>query len=100
MLANYITVSYNGFLYIALHYHPPPMSILFPLLLFAIGLVLLVKGADYLVDGASSLAKRFNVPELAIGLTIVAFGTSAPELLVSLEAACTAGADVPAPSTP
>lgn len=60
------------------------MMLFLPLLLFAVGLVLLVKGADYLVDGASSLAKRFRVPELAIGLTIVAFGTSAPELVVNV----------------
>lgn len=47
------------------------------------GFVLLIKGADFLVDGAGSLAKRFNVSELVIGLTIVAFGTSAPELIVN-----------------
>ncbi|HBX66241.1 MAG TPA: sodium:proton exchanger, partial [Balneolaceae bacterium] len=48
------------------------------------GLLLLIKGADWLVDGASSLAKKFNVSDLAIGLTIVAFGTSAPELVVNV----------------
>lgn len=47
------------------------------------GLVLLVKGADWLVDGASVLAKKHKVSDLAIGLTIVAFGTSAPELVVN-----------------
>jgi cation:H+ antiporter len=47
------------------------------------GFVLLIKGADFLVDGAGSLAKRYNVSELVIGLTIVAFGTSAPELIVN-----------------
>jgi cation:H+ antiporter len=52
--------------------------------LFAIGLYLLVKGADWLVDGASSIALRYKIPELVIGLTIVAFGTSAPELVVNL----------------
>lgn len=64
------------------------------LLLFAVGLVLLVKGADFLVDGASSLAKRFRVPELAIGLTIVAFGTSAPELVVNVLASMEGKNDV------
>jgi cation:H+ antiporter len=49
-----------------------------------LGFALLVKGADLLVDGASSLAKRLNVSELAIGLTIVAFGTSTPELVVNI----------------
>lgn len=57
------------------------------LVLLAVGLVLLVKGADWLVDGASVLAKKNNVSDLAIGLTIVAFGTSAPELVVNAVAA-------------
>ena len=52
-----------------------------------LGLVLVVKGADWLVAGASSLAKQYNVSDLAIGLTIVAFGTSAPELVVNVFAA-------------
>lgn len=56
------------------------MSIIF----LIIGLVLLVKGADYLVEGSSSIAKRFNIPSMVIGLTLVAFGTSAPELAVSV----------------
>jgi len=57
------------------------------IVLILAGMVLLIKGGDMLVDGASSLARRFQVSELAIGLTIVAFGTSAPELVVSLSAA-------------
>ncbi|MBU3925345.1 calcium/sodium antiporter [Patescibacteria group bacterium] len=48
-----------------------------------IGLILLVKGADYLINGASSIARRFKISNLVIGLTIVAFGTSAPELIIS-----------------
>ena len=48
------------------------------------GFILLIKGADFLVSGASSLAKKLNVSDLAIGLTIVAMGTSAPELLVNI----------------
>jgi cation:H+ antiporter len=55
--------------------------------LLVIGFGLVIKGADLLVDGASSLAKRHQVSELTIGLTIVAFGTSAPELVVNLFAA-------------
>jgi cation:H+ antiporter len=51
--------------------------------LLIIGLLLLVKGADWLVSGASAIAKHFKVSDLAIGLTIVAFGTSAPELVVN-----------------
>ena len=56
-------------------------------LLIIIGFVLLIFGADFLVSGASGLAKRFNVPNLVIGLTIVAFGTSAPEMVVNIMAA-------------
>jgi cation:H+ antiporter len=55
-------------------------------LLFA-GFVILIKGADFLVSGSSSVAKRFNISNLAIGLTVVAFGTSTPELLVNIMAA-------------
>ncbi len=56
-------------------------------LLILVGFVLLVKGADYFVDGASSIAKSLRVPTLIIGLTIVAFGTSAPEAAVSITSA-------------
>jgi cation:H+ antiporter len=60
---------------------------LIQIVLLLVGLVLLVKGADWLVDGASVLAKKKNISDLAIGLTIVAFGTSAPELVVNVVAA-------------
>jgi cation:H+ antiporter len=56
---------------------------LIPFILLGLGLALVLKGADYLVDGASSLAKRLHAPEIVIGLTIVAFGTSAPELIIN-----------------
>jgi cation:H+ antiporter len=52
-------------------------------ILLALGLALLIKGADWLVDGATALARRYHVSDLAIGLTLVAFGTSAPELVVN-----------------
>ena len=57
------------------------------ILLIALGFVLLVKGADFLVDGASGVAKRFHIPEIIIGLTIVSIGTSMPELFVSITSA-------------
>ena len=49
---------------------------------FIIGLIFLIEGADFLVDGASSIARRLNISDLVIGLTVVAFGTSTPELFV------------------
>ncbi len=52
--------------------------------LLLVGFVVLIKGADFLVSGSSSIAKKFNISNIAIGLTVVAFGTSTPELLVSV----------------
>ena len=57
------------------------------MLLLVVGFAALIKGADLFVDGSSALAKNFRVPSLIIGLTIVALGTSAPELAVSISAA-------------
>lgn len=59
-----------------------------------VGFVLLVKGADYFVEGSSSVAKLLRVPSIVIGLTIVAFGTSAPELAVSITAAITGNNEI------
>ncbi len=53
-------------------------------LLFAFGFVLLIKGADWLIEGAVSIAQRLKVPDLVVGLTVVAFGTSAPEMSVNI----------------
>lgn len=63
------------------------MAILLNLLLLAVGLVLLIKGADFFVDGASSVAHAMKIPSLIIGLTLVSIGTSAPELSVSVNSA-------------
>jgi cation:H+ antiporter len=63
-------------------------------ILFAIGFVLLIKGADFLVDGAVSVARSLNVSDLAIGLTVVAFGTSTPELFVNLIASFRGNSDI------
>ena len=63
------------------------MELLVQVLLLIVGFVMLVKGADWFVDGAAGLADRFGIPQLVIGLTIVAMGTSAPEAAVSITAA-------------
>ncbi|MDD3783886.1 MAG: calcium/sodium antiporter [Candidatus Portnoybacteria bacterium] len=63
-------------------------------ILFGTGIILLIKGADYLVDGSSSLAKKFKVPTIVIGLTIVAFGTSMPELVVNIASAIRNSGDI------
>jgi len=57
------------------------------ILLIILGFILLIKGADFLVDGASNIAKKFHIPEIIIGLTIVSIGTSLPELFVSITSA-------------
>ena len=64
------------------------------LLLLALGFFLLVKGADWFVEGASGIADKFGIPQLVIGLTIVAMGTSAPETAVSITAAIRGNADI------
>lgn len=63
------------------------MTIFLNILLMLIGFVLLVKGADFFVDGACAIAEKFGIPQMVIGLTIVAMGTSLPEMAVSISAA-------------
>lgn len=70
------------------------MENLITYVLFAVGLYVLVKGADFLVSSASTIARRFGLPELIIGLTIVAFGTSLPEMFVSGMAAVRGNTDL------
>ena len=70
------------------------MEMIIQLALLAVGFVLLVKGADWFVDGAASIAEKLGIPQLVIGLTIVALGTSAPEAAVSLTAAFHGNADI------
>ena len=53
------------------------------ILLFIVGLIALIKGGDWFVDGATALARRFNLPELLIGATVVSIGTTLPEVMVS-----------------
>ena len=64
------------------------------ILLLIGGLLLILLGANGLTDGAASVAKRFRIPNIVIGLTIVAFGTSAPELTVSVSSALKGSADI------
>lgn len=68
--------------------------IVISLVKLVLGFLLLVKGADYFVEGASSIAKKLRIPTFVIGLTIVAFGTSAPELAVSISAALKGSNDI------
>ncbi len=70
------------------------MDVLIALVVLAFGFLLLIKGADFLVDGASSIATRFNISDLIIGLTIVSFGTSAPEVGVNINAAWAGSSDM------
>lgn len=70
------------------------MEILIQLLLLVLGFCMLVKGADWFVDGAAGIATKFGIPQLVIGLTIVAMGTSAPEAAVSISAALKGSADI------
>ena len=62
-------------------------KMLVPVLLFCLGLVLLIKGGDYFVDGAVGIAHRFHLPEILIGATIVSIGTTLPEVMVSATSA-------------
>lgn len=70
------------------------MSLLVELILLVIGFTMLVKGADWFVEGASGLAEKFGIPQIVIGLTIVAMGTSMPEAAVSIAAALKGSAEI------
>ena len=70
------------------------MQIVLQLGLLVVGFVLLMKGADWFVEGASSIADKFGIPQLVIGLTIVAMGTSLPEAAVSISAALKGSAEI------
>jgi cation:H+ antiporter len=70
------------------------MTVAWPYILLIVGFALLIKGADFLVDGASSIARGLNVSDLVIGLTVVAFGTSTPELFVNIIATLKGNTDI------
>ena len=66
----------------------------FYILMIIIGFILLVVGADFLIKGSSNIAKKFHIPETLIGLTIVALGTSAPELIITITSASSSSTDL------
>ncbi len=70
------------------------MEVLLQMGLLVLGFVMLIKGADWFVDGVSGIAEKFGIPQLVIGLTIVAMGTSAPEAAVSITAAMKGNAGI------
>lgn len=70
------------------------MEFIVAILLLVVGFVMLIKGADWFVDGSAGIAARFGIPQLVIGLTIVAMGTSAPEAAVSITAAMSGNAGI------
>ena len=70
------------------------MALLFRVVFLVIGFAMLVKGSDWFVDGASAVARRLGIPQMVIALTVVAMGTSAPEVAVSLSAALRGDGDM------
>lgn len=70
------------------------LSAILPYILLAVGFFILIKGADFFVEGSSSIAKKLRIPDIIVGLTIVAMGTSAPELAVSVSAALGGSSDI------
>ena len=70
------------------------MEMILQVLLLVLGFLMLVKGADWFVDGASGIAERFGIPQLVVGLTIVAMGTSMPEAAVSINSALKGNAGI------
>ena len=70
------------------------MELILQIVLLVVGFTMLVKGADWFVDGAAGIAVKFGIPQLVVGLTIVAMGTSAPEAAVSITGAMNGAADI------
>lgn len=70
------------------------MTIVLSIILIIIGFILLIKGADFLVEASSNIAKKFHIPEIVIGLTIVSIGTSMPELIISLNSSISNRSDI------
>ena len=84
----------KSLVFFCLRYGTTEVFIFMMYVLLVLGFVLLIKGADFFVDGASSVAKLLKVPSVIIGLTIVAMGTSAPETAVSISAGLAGSSDI------
>ena len=70
------------------------MELFLNIILLIVGFVMLIKGADWFVEGVAGIAEKFGIPQLVIGLTIVAMGTSAPEAAVSITSALKGNAGI------
>ena len=70
------------------------MNVLLSFVLIMIGFILLIKGAEFLVDGSSNIAKKFHIPQIVIGLTIVSIGTSLPEMFISVTSSLNGYTDI------
>lgn len=91
---DFAVITTAGSLFCALPKFKGGKSMFVQVLLLMAGFILLIKGADWFVDGASEIASKLRVPQIIIGLTIVAMGTSSPEAAVSIFAALTDSADI------
>ena len=72
----------------------PYVKVVLPYIMLVIGFIFLIKGADFFVDGSASIAKKLKIPDIIIGLTVVAMGTSMPELVVSASSALKGNSDI------
>ena len=86
-MKNYVIVGAMVAVGIGSMFVPQTGNIFLIILMFAVGLALLIKGGDVFVDGATSIAERFRIPEILIGATVVSIGTTLPEVMVSATAA-------------
>lgn len=93
-LAKFLMLCYNIHVYSDTINKGKTMTIFLNILFLVVGMVLLIKGADFFVSGASAVAKRFKIPAMFIGLTVVALGTSLPELSVSIASAIKGSTDM------
>ncbi|MCM1459264.1 MAG: calcium/sodium antiporter [Bacteroides sp.] len=89
-----LVIALVGLSYLNILPNVTAVQVIFNCALIVAGFVMLIKGADIFVDGASKIATKFNIPQMVIGLTIVAFGTSLPEAAISIKAAVNKSAGI------